>query len=435
MLLFLLKRFDLLNLLQMSIFNQLKQKLSQQLHSLSATQGLIQLHAEVAISAGNEHLLAWLKGQTQFPQFFWQSRDTDQTIVAIGATQRFDDLDQAEHFNRQFPYTLIGGLQFDGQASFILPTLLLVKNGAQLTACLNLDLSHSIELDSLFQPISELQAGRSNPIFATESACNSQYWQQNIALAIHEIEQYHFSKVVLANAKTLTFAQPLNPYDLLFASQQKNLGCYHFLWSETGEQTFIGSSPERLYQRHHRQFYTEALAGTVAVTEDPEETEQNALWLLNDQKNIYENLLVVDDICSHLADCATDIQVGDAQIKRLHNVQHLRRLIHTTLADNVTDSDCLARIHPTAAVAGLPRADAKQFIAQHEGFKRGWYAGTLGYLSPEQAEFCVTLRSALIQQNQMTVYAGAGIVEGSDPQSEWLEIERKSRGMLVLLER
>ncbi|MDH2999141.1 isochorismate synthase [Pasteurellaceae bacterium LFhippo2] len=417
----------------MPIFNQLKQQLSQKLASLTVTQGLIQLQAEVAISVENAQLLAWLKGQTVFPHFFWQNRDTDQTIVAIGALKHFDDLEQAERFNQTNPYTLIGGLQFNGQATFILPKLLFVKESEKLTAYLNIDLNKPVELDTLFQPLSDLQVLQSNSIVEMKSACDPNCWQHNIKLAIQEIEQYHFSKVVLANAKTLTFAQPINPYDLLFASQHKNLGCYHFLWSETGEQTFVGSTPERLYQRQDRLFYTEALAGTVAVSEDPEETEQNALWLLNDQKNIYENLLVVDDICSHLADCAADIKVGDAQIKRLHNVQHLRRPIHTTLAENVTDSDCLARIHPTAAVAGLPRADAKQFIAEHEAFKRGWYAGTLGYINPNNAEFCVTLRSALIKQNQITVYAGAGIVEGSDPTSEWLEIERKSQAMLGLL--
>lgn len=214
---------------------------------------------------------------------------------------------------------------------------------------------------------------------------------------------------------------------------KKNVGCYHFLWSENGEQTFIGSSPERLYQRQGRAFYTEALAGTAAVTEDAEQTENNALWLLNDPKNRYENWLVVDDICSHLTDCAADIQVGEAHIKRLKNVQHLRRVIQTQLAETVNDGDCLARIHPTAAVAGLPRPLATEFICQHEPFQRGWYAGTLGYLMPEKAEFCVTLRSGVIKQNQITLYAGAGIVEGSTPEAEWQEIERKSLAMVSLL--
>ena len=80
----------------------------------------------------------------------------------------------------------------------------------------------------------------------------------------------------------------------------------------------------------------------------------------------------------------------------------------------------------------MPRLAAKQFIAQTEPFKRNWYAGALGFVSPDRREFCVTLRSAQVHGKQLIVYAGAGIVAGSEPQAEWQEIARKSQAMIKL---
>ncbi|KMK50858.1 isochorismate synthase [[Actinobacillus] muris] len=420
----------------MSIFHQLKQQLSQQIQHLADTAEWSELTAEIALPDETPNVLAWLKGQTHFPQYFWQSRDEDNTLVALGAARRFECLDDAQAFSERYGYRLVGGLTFEKACRFILPRLLFVKNVRKLTAYCYLNGQERQQVSQFLHQIAPMttltKTAGSEPL-ARQQAATFSDWAANIERAIHTIQTSELNKVVLANATTLTFTKPVCPYDLLFASQQKNLGCYHFLWSENGEQTFIGSSPERLYRRQGRYFYTEALAGTAAVTADVEQTECNALWLLNDPKNRYENWLVVDDICSHLTDCAADIQVGEAEIKRLKNVQHLRRFIQTQLADKVKDGDCLARIHPTAAVAGLPRPLATEFIRRHEQFQRGWYAGTLGYFTPENAEFCVALRSALIEKNHITLYAGAGIVEGSKPDDEWQEIERKSLAIANLL--
>lgn len=418
----------------MAIFNQLQQSLIQQLGELANATGFVQLSASTHHTQTAE-LLGWLKGQNHYPQMFWQHRNAQLCFVAIGETQKFHSLEQAQSFSHQYGVALVGGIQFEGQVTFILPRLLLWQENQTVTATLCFNADEIAEINDFVR-----QLGNAQSFHTTENQCISQTqlcdfatWQSNIHQAITQMQLGDFDKVVLANATQLQFEQSLSAYDLLAKSQQKNSGCFHFLWAENEQSYFIGSSPERLYQRQQRQFLTEALAGTVAVGKDESETAENALWLLNDHKNRYENWLVVDDICDHLADCASDIHVGDAHIKRLRNVQHLRRFIQTTLSESVTDYDCLSRIHPTAAVAGLPRIAAKNFIHQHEPFSRHWYAGTLGYFSPEQAEFCVTLRSALIQQNQMTVYAGAGIVAESDPESEWQEIARKALAMVDLV--
>ncbi|MGX2951151.1 isochorismate synthase [Ursidibacter sp. B-7004-1] len=432
----------------MSIFNELKQRfitlLSEpnvhQFNCLSDHLDWIKIEIVVEqLEPVQDSLwLHWLKQQPTFPHFFWQSRSNNLLLASIGAVKTFSQLEYAEQFSQQFGIKLVGGLKFEGQCQFILPRLCLEKNLQKLTACLYLNKQNLAEeiqtclalLTNVDKVADEKVA---KPQIITTNAVNDfEVWQNNIQQAIDNIKQHQFRKVVLANATTFVFNQPLSAYDLLAISQRKNLGCYHFLWAEQASQAFIGSSPERLYKREDRQLRTEALAGTATVTSDLEQTERNRLWLLSDQKNTYENQLVVDDICDHLKDCVSQINVNSAEIKRLHNVQHLRRKIQATLKEQVSDVDCLMRIQPTAAVAGLPRLPAKQFIAKQEGFERGWYAGTLGYFHPQSAEFCVNLRSAKIQQNQITLYAGAGIVEGSDPETEWQEIERKALAMAGL---
>ncbi|WP_448906649.1 isochorismate synthase [Haemophilus parahaemolyticus] len=419
----------------MSVFTQLEQQLSEQLSQLQSTQGWIQLTAEVNLSVEESLLLGWLKSQNQhFPHFFFEKRDENQTIATIGAVKTFSSLEEAQIFVQSTSLSLIGGIQFEGICQFVLPRLMLVKNSQNLTAYLTLNLSKQVvDFTEFFTELDSTSPVQNYQILAPQSACTFEQWKANIEQAIIQIKSGDLRKVVLANATQLTFENLISAYDLVEQSREINLGCYHFLWAENAQNAFVGSTPERLYYRKGNQLFTEALAGTVAVSDDPIETEQNAQWLLNDAKNIYENQLVVEDIEEHLNAYVEAFEVHLPEIKRLHNVQHLRRRIEAILKADVLDQDCLRQIHPTAAVAGLPRAKAKQFIAQNEPFKRGWYAGTLGIFNPQEAEFCVTLRSAKIEHNQITLYAGAGIVKESEPVSEWQEIERKLQALAKLL--
>lgn len=424
----------------MPIFNKLKQELIESYKKISRQQGLIAIQASVMLSDHNFPLLAWLKAQkNNYPHFFLQYRERDQTIATVGALRQFTSLETAQQFIEQEHLPLIGGLQFEGEAQFILPQYSLVKNQQNLTACFYFDSNNFEQQTHFFQQfltnlskIAELKLTE-NALKNISVANNYEKWKQNIENAVYSIKQRRFQKVVLANATVLTFELPISAYDLLRESEKTNLGCYHFLWAESEEAAFIGSTPERLYQRQGQLFFTEALAGTAAVTASEIQTELNAQWLLSDPKNIYENQLVVDDIAGNLEDCVADFEVSEVKIKRLQNVQHLRRIIRAKLKNNISDQQCLSRIHPTAAVAGLPRTNAIHFIAENEPFKRYWYAGTLGVMSQAESEFCVALRSALIAHNTITLYAGAGIVEGSDPQAEWQEIKRKSQGIAQLL--
>ena len=108
------------------------------------------------------------------------------------------------------------------------------------------------------------------------------------------------------------------------------------------------------------------------------------------------------------------------------------RKIRANLTAHYADVNILKAIHPTAAVSGLPQQQAKMILSEIETFDRGWYAGTLGVMSDACSEFCVAIRSAFIEGHRIRVFAGAGIVAGSQPLEEWKEIERKAAGLISL---
>ncbi|WP_416045166.1 isochorismate synthase MenF [Edwardsiella ictaluri] len=402
----------------------------------------------------SDSMLAWLATQPLYPQFYWRHRSDEEEAAVCGALKVFRDAGQAQAFIRGYnhPDLRIWGLNafdrvaLDGygevESLLFLPRLALLRYGdrAELVVYLYSETSLQEDLPRAFsdlatllppQPLGSLQA----QVLSAAHQPDHGAWCALLTQALAAIARNEFAKVVMARRTTLTLCEPLRAAQFLAASRAVNHRCYHFMLALAPHRAFLGSSPERLYRRIGRQLETEALAGTVARGENEVQRRANAAWLMQDGKNQHENLLVVDDICQRLCSGAgaPTLEVMAAEIVALRKVQHLRRSIHVIL-NRQDDAECLRRLQPTAAVAGLPREPARYFIMRDEPFARGWYAGSAGYLALAQAEFAVALRSALIEDERIHLYAGAGIVAGSDPQQEWLEIENKAAGLRTLLE-
>ncbi len=412
-----------------------------QAHKLPAHSEITHFKDDMPITV---ELLAWLKAQEMYPQFYLNYRDKPISVATIGKVRSFSDENLAQQFVLTHDFPLVGGLTFDKQAKFWLPRLLLekVENTLYVNVYWDNRQDFANEQQSCLQVVETLQKFTAlqsvkQTIHKIDQKASAEIWSNWIQQALGEIEQGHLSKVVLANQTEFLFTQAIDAKDFLAESERKNIGCYHFLLAENANCTFVGSSPERLYARQDHYVHTEALAGTATITDNPTYNQQQADWLLNDNKNDHENRLVVQGICDNLRPYVNNIQVSDVEVKQLRQVQHLRRCIQAELNDSATDSACLRAIHPTAAVSGLPQQSAVQFLQKTENFDRSWYAGTLGIMRKQQAEFCVTIRSAFIEQqaeqHKIRVFAGAGIVAGSVPLLEWQEIERKASSLLSLL--
>jgi isochorismate synthase len=257
-------------------------------------------------------------------------------------------------------------------------------------------------------------------------------WRDMVADAVLTIGSGAFEKVVLARTVVVHTAGPLASFDLVSQLRDRFPECRVFGWQE-GDTTFIGASPELLVAREAERFTLNPLAGSTARGADPEEDRRLGDALLASDKDRHEHAIVVDDAIDRLRSLTSAIdRPAEPVLQRFATVQHLGTPIAGRTDRGILD---LVRVlHPTAAVGGSPRADALAFIAKQEGIDRGWYAGGIGWVDPSgDGEFAVALRCALVRGDRAIVYAGNGIVDGSDPDEELAETRLKLRPMLDLL--
>lgn len=425
----------------------------QQLSTLTlGTQEFTRLHWSLEGSSTFPGL-TWLSEQACYPQFYWYQRTGIDECSAIGLVHEFNSIIDAEQFlseHSKHPDMRLWGLNgwnafgegiplvHKQQATFcFLPRLEIARTRSTVTVYLNIagesDRLASIEFLKQLQPMTRETPPLKARIIRHEHFPEKNQWCRLLTEAIAQMKAGHMEKVVMARETKLTLSEPVSVAEFLSASQQVNHQCYHFMMAFNKESGFLSSTPERLYLRQGAQLNSEALAGTVANHPDDAIAAENAKWLMNDNKNQHENLVVVDDICQQLQGAVTGIDVSPAKVIRLRKIQHLYRSIVATLV-SPSDSDCLQRLQPTAAVCGLPRTVARQFLVDHEPFSRRWYAGTGGFISLNKSEFAVSLRCAQIENQQLSLFSGAGIVSDSDPEQEWEEIENKAAGLKSLLE-
>ncbi|WP_332419563.1 isochorismate synthase MenF [Vibrio metschnikovii] len=390
-------------------------------------------------------LIDWLEAQPLFPKFYWQSRDGREEVVAVGQLYTFTEPAPA--------YAILGdnqrvwgGRSFDGQTNknrrcmssfFFLPQVEIIRFDQHWSVAANFiaqDRQRTLAtLTKLHVDVDELSRLHSQ-VLDVEHLPSPIDWNQLVGQALAAIEQQQFKKVVLARQTRLTLDNPISAAQLLKASIADNQRSFHFLLALDSKHSFIGSTPERLYCRQGQELQTEALAGTIGRGDTAEQDQQLADWLIHDGKNLNENQYVVDDIIERLTPLAEQVEVeSNAQLLTLRQVQHLKRDIVAHLKPSVNGVQLLSALQPTAAVAGLPRQPALEFITEHEPFARGWYAGSMGYFSHQQAQFCVAIRSALVVDNCVQLYAGAGIVPGSIAEHEWQELDKKMSTLLSLI--
>jgi menaquinone-specific isochorismate synthase len=255
-----------------------------------------------------------------------------------------------------------------------------------------------------------------------------------VTRALHSIAEGQLDKIVLAKALDITASQPFNLIGSLQNLRDRYPNCYRFSASCGAGETFIGASPERLVAVHDRQLKTEALAGSAPRGATIVEDEGFAAQLLDSDKEAREHQLVIDFITQRLASLDIQAQLAEPRLLRLPNIQHRHTPITATMPAQGHILDVVGGLHPTPAVAGWPRAIACQHIPQYEDFDRGWYAAPIGWVDTQgNGEFAVGIRSALLKGNQARLFAGAGIVAGSDPEKELNEVQMKLQALLQAL--
>jgi salicylate biosynthesis isochorismate synthase len=260
------------------------------------------------------------------------------------------------------------------------------------------------------------------------------HYEQAVAAAVERIKGGDLEKTVLAREITVEAAAAHDPGPILGALREVFPSCFCFCVG-TPEAAFIGASPELLIRRSGAVAVTVALAGSTRRSADPAVDDHLGEQMLHSDKVREEHGIVARRIARSLRPHSVWVQPAEEPaVVRVANIQHLATPIHAQLADSRSAIELVGLLHPTPAVGGEPRGRGTALIDELEQLDRGWYAGPVGWMdAAEDGEFCVALRSGLLRDRTAHLYAGCGIVAGSDPADELAETEIKLEALLPLL--
>jgi menaquinone-specific isochorismate synthase len=408
--------------------------------------------------------LDWLNGQNFHTKIFWARRDEKHKIAVVGAVHHIitDSVDIMRSIRRYLHNShrdirYFGGMRFDvnqkiehhwlpyAKYRFVAPQIELTQKDDKQSLAINFSLQPGEDLVEVFKKTKELveqiQPPESLPsnglpkILSREENPDRARWTEMVNQALAAIDRDEFEKIVLAGNRLLTFAEDINPLHLLKNILKKNGNSFHFGFQFQNGVNFIGMTPECLYQRDGENIYTEAIAGTRLRGSTPDEDAELGKEMLSSDKDLREHRWVKKMILDRLRPLCEDIKpTSNEQLLPLSHVQHLQSQFSGRLRKQVADEDIIKALHPTPAVGGYPKKTSVDRIAQLEPFDRGWYAAPVGWVSSDAAEFAVAIRSALVSGEKLRIFAGSGIVKGSNPDAEWEENRNKEQNFLQLFD-
>jgi menaquinone-specific isochorismate synthase len=395
-----------------------------------------------------DQIAAW--GPGRYDQIERQARALFHDSIVLDETEplaaprlfggfAFDDNTIADHTWTSFPPAL-----------FLLPHYQLAKAGGTYWLTINSQIEPGEDpmgiRDSLSQALTvmaDLLAGykrageaASEPQEPTINYPMSyQEWQNAILEATRRMDAGSLVKVVLARVCELRFAHRVDVVQALRRLAAQYPDTYRFLFEPRTGHAFFGASPELLIGQRDVNLRTMALAGSARRGGSEVEDDRLGQELLADAKERNEHQIVIAAIQERLSPLTEYLEIGTTDLLRLANIQHLYTPVTARLAQPRSVIEMIAYLHPTPALGGVPSDAAWQMMREAEPVTRGWYGAPVGWLDRDlNGDFAVAIRSTVVQENRAWLYAGAGIVPGSQPAREWQETGLKLQPMLSALD-
>jgi menaquinone-specific isochorismate synthase len=370
-------------------------------------------------------LPCYLAEQDLFPKFYHKCPKTGEERAALGSIKTLRSIPSELQGNECF----YGALAFDQTAS--------ISNlWKDFPACLfflpEIEIRQSKGRAQIFyrgaarliEPQNAL-AGP-DPLGEPKHSPSKEKWETSLRSILHSIEKNTVQKVVAARKSNFKLSGQEEPFSYLQSLLRNCPSTHTFALQVQPSSLFLGSTPEKLYERKQREIFSEAIAGTRARGKTLQEDMQFEYELKDGLKEQNEVVFVKDFLTKTLEPLCQNLDSEpEFSLIKTDTVQHLHCKFHGILQALVTDADILSLLHPTPAVCGEPQEKALSFINETEDFSRGLYAGPIGWISAEESFFVVAIRSALIRQNSLEAFAGAGIVQDSSPDKEWVELDHK----------
>ncbi len=383
------------------------------------------------IEVPEEHLLNWLEDLPVYPKFYWQGKDSQIQRVALGCRAHFSKIPEDLPIDSR----LYGGCFFSKDCIktpiwdsffpnyFFLPKWEIEQEGSVATLFAHAPIE---EIRSLWD---KLPSVKCHPDWEKRRDTPSKSaWIQNIINSQNQMRENSLQKVVLARESQFTSRNQLPSFAWLQIHRKNPQRGTLFAFQMSPQATFLGNTPEHLFSRKGTLLRTEAIAGTRPRGKTDEEEAIFAKELLESKKETKEFLYVKNYLQERLSSlCESDVLSTEASLIKTQNLQHLHSIFTANLLSSSNDQAILSTLHPTPALGGTPKEKALFLINRLESFDRGLYGGPIGWTSKEESCFAVAIRSALVRSNSMHLFAGAGIVQDSDPEKEWEELEQKIR--------
>jgi len=251
------------------------------------------------------------------------------------------------------------------------------------------------------------------------------HWKTRVSQAISRIQSGEVEKVVLAREIEVTTDSAIDSRKIL-----KNLAIeYPSTWN-FAIADLVGATPELLMRLSHGMITSRVLAGTISKTGNDEKDLALAASLARSSKDLEEHEYAVRSVADAIAPFCKSTNVPESPfVLHLANVMHLATDVTGALVETLNKVDSfsvLEKLHPSAAVCGTPTDKANALINEIEGLARGRYAGPIGWVDASgDGELGIALRCGQIQENTIRLYAGCGIVAGSNPERELAESQAK----------
>ncbi|NQX26260.1 chorismate-binding protein [Microbacteriaceae bacterium VKM Ac-2854] len=250
-------------------------------------------------------------------------------------------------------------------------------------------------------------------------------YREAVAEAVRHIRAHDLDKVVVARDLHGRLPEGADLRRVLADLARGYPECWTF-----AVDGLVGASPETLVSVNHGAVSARVLAGTISRGADADADHAQAVDLASSPKNQDEHAFAVQSLLAELRPHVSELTVSEMPFTlKLPNLWHLATDVSGTLDDGSTALDMIAALHPTAAIAGTPTAEAVRLIAELEPFDRGRYAGPVGWIDANgDGEWAIALRCAQVDpRGEITAWAGCGIVADSDPDAELAETKMKFR--------
>lgn len=333
-------------------------------------------------------------------------------------------------------------------ATVFLPRFQIVKKNKNCYLIVNFPLNQGQNKNSLLQQIKlkanavdwstveKLNINENNSLLSTdrEQSQDPDYFKSAVRSALGSIASGELSKIVIAHTTEIRSAVPFDVIQSLANLRSLHPDCYIFSSSNGKGQNFVGASPERLLSVQNQQLVTDALAGSAPRGANNTEDLHLANLLLKNRKEKREHYAVSEFVIERLRSVGVKAQQLPLQLLKLSNIQHLWTPIYAHLPADIQPLEIIELLHPTPAVAGVSTNIACDKIRYYEQLDRSLYAAPLGWVDYDgNCEFIVGIRSALIDGDRAILYAGAGVVSGSNADKEFDEVQLKLQSLLKAL--